>query len=248
MSSTEVERREETPIDPPAARSRAIVLADGDMSARADLDVSWPGWSDGVEIVVAADGGARHAAELGLAISHWTGDGDSLAAPEIERLRSAGAIVKLVDPEKDESDTELAIAEAVAAGAVEIVILGALGGLRLDHALANVSLLAHGDLGDRPAAILDAGSRVRLVRAPGPGGEPVTLPLPGRIGDGVSLIPSGGDAAGVTTAGLRYPLDDETLHLGSARGLSNIRLAAEASVVVRSGQLLVIETPVTLSQ
>jgi thiamine pyrophosphokinase len=228
--------------------ARAIVLADGDMSARVDLDVSWPGWSDGVDIVVAADGGARHAAELGLAISHWTGDGDSLAAPEIERLRSAGAVVKLVDPEKDESDTELAIGEAVAAGAVEIVILGALGGLRVDHAIANVSLLAHRDLGDRPVAILDAGARVRLVRASGTGGASVILPLPGRIGDGVSLIPSGGDADGVTTAGLRYPLDNETLYLGSARGLSNIRLAAEASVAVRRGQLLVIETPATLSQ
>ena len=247
MSAPDPKPREATPIEPPAARSRAIVLADGDMSARADLDVSWPGWSDGVEIVVAADGGARHATELGLAVSHWTGDGDSLAAPEIERLRSAGASVKLVDPEKDESDTELAIAEAVAAGAAEIVILGAMGGLRLDHALANVSLLAHRDLGDRPAAILDAGSRVRLVRAPGPGGTPVALALPGRIGDGVSLIPSGGDVVGVTTAGLRYALDDETLHLGSARGLSNVRLAGAASVVVRGGQLLVIETPVTLS-
>jgi thiamine pyrophosphokinase len=241
-------KAEDQPASPRGSRRRirAIVLADGDMATRAELDASWPGWSDGVAIVVGADGGARHAAELGLAISHWTGDGDSLAATEIERLRTAGAIVKLVSREKDESDTELAIGEAVAAGADEILLLGAMGGLRLDHALANVSLLAHHDIRDRPVSILDGGARIRLIRAPNADRTPAALSLSGRIGDGVSLIPSGGDVEGVTTTGLRYPLDDEPLRVGAARGLSNVRVAADAALTVRRGLLLIIETPATL--
>lgn len=231
-----------------AARQRTVILADGDVAARSELDAAWPGWSEGIDRVIAADGGARHAEPLGLAIDGWVGDGDSVAPGTLERLRAAGIRVDVSNRDKDESDTELAIDAAVAGGADEIVVLGAFGGPRLDHAIANLSLLAHPALGRRPAELLDASARIRLVQAPGADGGPVTFPLPGRIGDLVTLIPFGGDVDGVRTSGLRYPLDDEPLRIGPARGLSNVRLGADASVVVRGGRLLVIETPVTLSR
>ena len=229
-------------------RRRAIILADGDVAARADLDTAWPRWAAGVDRVVAADGGARHAPELGLTIDRWVGDGDSLAADEIERLRAAGTRIDLVPADKDESDTELAIDAAIADGAQELIVLGAFGGPRLDHAIANLSLLAHPGLGGRPTVLLDAGARVRLVQAPGGDGAALTVPLPGRVGDLVSLIPFGVDVEGVRSSGLRYPLLDETLRSGPARGLSNVRLASDASIVVGRGRLLVIESPVTLSR
>ena len=226
---------------------RAIVLADGDVAERSQLDASWPGWSDGVAVVVAADGGARHATRLGLPIYRWVGDGDSIDPAELEALRTRGIPIDLVAADKDQSDTELAIDAAVAAGADEVIVLGAFGGRRLDHAIANLTLLAHPALGARSALLLDGSARVRLVRAPAPDGGPVTALLPGRIGDLVSLIPFGGDAERITTAGLHYPLRDETLLLGSARGLSNVRHAADASFVLGRGLILVIETPATLS-
>ena len=229
-------------------RRRTIVLADGDVAARSALDLAWPGWADGVDRVVAADGGARHAPERGLTIDRGVGDGDSLAADEIERLRIAGTRVDLAERDKDESDTELAIDAAIADGADEIVVLGAFGGPRLDHAIANVSLLGHPGLGRRPMVLLDAGARVRLVDAPDPDGRPVHVPLPGRVGDLVSLIPFGVDAEGVRTDGLRYPLRGETLRSGPARGRWNVRLAADASVTGGRGRLLLIESPATLSR
>lgn len=234
------------PGDPAGAR-RAIVLADGDVSERSALDAAWPGWSAAVTFVVAADGGARHAARLGLRIDHWVGDGDSIDPDELDALRDNGVPIDLVATDKDESDTELAIDAAVAAGADEVIILGAFGGRRLDHAIANLTLLAHPALGRRPAVLLDGSARVRLVRAPGSDGGPVALQLPGRVGDLVSLIPFGGDADGIRTEGLHYPLRGETLVLGSARGLSNLRRAANASLVLGGGAILVIETPATLS-
>ncbi len=226
---------------------RALVLADGDVADRAALDAGWPGWSDGIGVVVAADGGARHAARLGFAIDRWVGDGDSIDPAELERLRAAGVPLDLVAAEKDESDTELAIAAAARTGAEEVVVLGAFGGPRLDHAIANLALLAHPVLEGRLATLLDAAVRARLVRAPGPDGRPVALALPGRVGDLVSLIPFGGDVLGVVTDGLQYPLADETLNLGSARGLSNVRRSDAAGITVGSGLVLVIETPATLS-
>ncbi|HEY1168364.1 MAG TPA: hypothetical protein VGE81_05230 [Candidatus Limnocylindrales bacterium] len=47
---------------------------------------------------------------------------------------------------------------------------------------------------------------------------------------------------GVSTDGLLYSLRDEDLLPGPARGLSNVRVAADASVTLRGGRLLVIET------
>jgi len=226
----------------PRGGYRAAILADGDAPDRAELDAAWPGWDDGLALVVAADGGARHATGLGVLIDRWVGDGDSLPAAALEELRAAGIPVELVAAEKDETDTELALRAAVDAGATDVVILGAFGGPRLDHALANAALLAHPSLAGRRAQLLDRGSRVRLLRGP------ATLALDGRSGDLISLIPFGADAEGVTTDGLRYPLRRETLVLGTARGVSNVRVGEHATVAVEGGAVLVVETPVTLSR
>jgi thiamine pyrophosphokinase len=213
---------------------------------RAALDAAWPGWSDGIDLVVAADGGARGATRLGLQIDRWVGDGDSLDAGELDRLAAAGIPIERSATDKDESDAELAVLAAVRFGADDLTILGALGGSRVDHALANVALLAHPTLVGRSVRLLDAGARIRLAIAPDARGGPVTVELSGRIGDLVSLLPFGGDVSGITTRGLRYPLRGEDLRVGPARGLSNVRIAPDAAVELRAGRLLVVESPATL--
>jgi thiamine pyrophosphokinase len=224
----------------------ALILADGDAPARADLDLAWPGWDAQLGLVIAADGGARHASRLEVTIDAWVGDGDSLDAEGMAALLAAGVPMERVSPDKDESDTELAVREALRRGAEGIVIVGGLGGTRIDHALANIDLLALAGLEGRPAALLDARSRISLMRAPGPDGAPVVRALPGRAGDLVSLLPMGAGVVGVTTDGLAFPLADEPLPVGPARGLSNVRTLPEATVTVRAGLLLVVESPASL--
>ena len=224
---------------------KAIVVADGDVPARAALDAGWPRWDAGASIVIAADGGWEKAVSLGLRPRLLVGDADSLtpekyaaaaATPGLEVERSPAA--------KDESDAELAMIAALARGATHVTILGALGGRRFDHALANVGLLALPDPAVAEAELLDAHTRVRLLRAPVPGGGPATMSLDGPTGDLVSLLPINASAEGVTTRGLGYPLRDEDLPPGPARGLSNVRAAASASVSLRRGSLVVVETRV----
>ncbi len=219
----------------------ALILADGIVSPVPDLDTSWPGWSDGVDLVIAADGGARHAAALGRRLDLWVGDGDSLGAAELDDLAASGVPIRRAPVDKDESDAELALLAAVAAGVTRITVLGALGGERIDHGLANVWLLGHVRLAGCDVRLVDASVRIRLV---GPG----RTDLGGRTGDLVSLLPFGGDAAGVTTDGLRYPLRDEALPSGPSRGLSNVRESGGAVLTVGSGRILVVETPATLSR
>lgn len=188
------------------------------------------------DFVVAADGGA-------LALERWkvlphliVGDMDSLGEAGVERFARQGIPVAQFSEAKDESDLELAVAHAIGVGATEIVLLGALGGDRLDHETANLLLLADpGYDGVRLEARRGA-LRIRGLRGEG------TLSLASPVGALVTLLPVNGDAEGITTEGLRYPLSDETLRFGRARGLSNEVASLPANVKVHKGSLLVFET------
>jgi thiamine pyrophosphokinase len=223
--------------------SQAIVLADGDVGSRAAIDDAWPGWLASDPFVVAADGGARHAGPLGLRIDRWVGDGDSLGDAGVAQLLAEGVPVDRAPFDKDESDTELAVEAALARAPQAITLLGALGGPRLDHALANLALLGLPELRGIDVRLVAADARVRSLDATD---APTRVELVGRAGDLVSLLPVGGDALGVTTDGLAYPLDDEVLRAGRTRGLSNRRTVATATVQLRGGRLLIVETPATL--
>ena len=224
----------------------AILVGDGDVPTRAALDAGWPGWAANVDLVIAADGGARKAGRAGLAPDLVVGDGDSLGESGLAEVRAAGIALEPADPAKDESDLELAVLAAVARGAGHLTVLGALGGPRFDHAIANAWLLAHPALEGRATVLLDARTRIRLLASHTAGEAapegPAVVILAGRAGDLVSLFPFGGDAAGVTTEGLAYPLRDEPLQVGPARGLSNERTGTEARVSLRTGCLLIVET------
>jgi thiamine pyrophosphokinase len=210
---------------------RAVVVAHGDVlpSDRAVIDAN--------DYVVAADGGA-FALERWKILPHLVvGDMDSLGDAGVERMARQGVPVAKFSAAKDESDLELAVAQAIEVGATEIVLLGALGGDRLDHETANLLLLADpGYDGVRLEARRGA-LRIRPVRGEG------SLSLAGPIGALVTLLPVNGDADGVTTTGLRFPLRDETLRFGRARGLSNEVISLPATVTVSKGSLLVFETP-----
>ena len=218
------------------------MVADGDVPPAAALESAWPGWSVGVVDVIAADGGYARAVGIGLAPTVLVGDLDSLDGTHVDAAAAAGVTILRFPAAKDESDTELALVEAVRLGATRITVLGAFGGARLDHALANLWLLAHPALDAVPVVLLDATTRASLVSAPGPDGGAVERDLAGRVGATVSLLPFAADVIGVTTLGLRYPLRGEPLAPGPARGLSNVGERPDAAVRVERGRLLVVET------
>jgi thiamine pyrophosphokinase len=218
----------------------AVVLLDGRAPERAALDAAWPGWARDVALVVAADGGAAAAGGLGLTIDRWVGDADSIGSDKLADLRSAGVVVDLRPVDKDATDGELAVEAALEAGATRLTLVGALGGSRLDHLLANLGLLRLAVDAGASATVIDPEARVSLVI--GPGG----IELDGRTGDLVSLLPIGERAAGMQTTGLRYALAGADLLPGRTRGVSNVRTDPRATVSLRSGRLLVVEVPATV--
>jgi thiamine pyrophosphokinase len=214
---------------------RAVIVASGDVAPADARHV------DAADLVIAADGGADALERLGHRPDRLVGDLDSAEPALVERLAAAGAVIERHPADKEASDTELALADALEAGATEVVILGALGGARLDHALANVLLLAGPALADHDIRLVHGPTTVRLV------GDRGRLGLEGDAGDLVSLLPIGGDAVGVSTDGLRWGLRGATLALGPSRGLSNEIVRAPASVAIDDGRLLVVETAIERS-
>ncbi len=128
---------------------------------------------------------------------------------------------------------------AIERGATAITILGALGGARFDHTMANVMLLA---AFESPAIrIVDDSSTCWLLRGPG------SSEIAGRPGDLLSLIPLTAEASGIHTTNLYYPLRGETLRFGRPRGVSNVLTAEHATVTLQNGLLLIIHTDAAMS-
>jgi thiamine pyrophosphokinase len=205
---------------------RAIILANGD-------PVAGPLALPDDAVVIAADGGLNLAPGLGLTVDIVIGDMDSVAADDLGRAERSGARIERHLTDKDVTDLELALDAAIAAGADDITIVGGAGG-RLDHFLANAMLLC-ADGYDRVMLHWMTGNETVAPCSPE---RPVHLE--GRTGDLVSLIPVGGAALGVTTTGLRWRLDGGGLAPGSTTGISNEMAAAEATVAIEDGKLLVV--------
>jgi len=209
------------------------VLAGGELREPQSLRLRLGGFP--ADLVIAADGGARHAATLGLSLDAVVGDLDSLSSQIVSDLARLGASIHRHPADKNEIDLELALLHAAAAGATEIVVVGATGA-RLDMTLANVMLLLHPGVRGTRVELWD-GDQTGFVVVP-PGGE-----LPGAVGDTLSLIPLGGEARGVVTDGLAFPLHGETLAVGPARGVSNRIVRVGARLALDQGALLVVHTP-----
>ena len=210
---------------------KVVVIANGPMEEQ-------PVYHDvvrGAELIVCADGGANMAMSNGWHPNVLVGDMDSVAPTILAELESSGCAVVRHSPRKDETDLELALTEAVKAGATDIIVLGATGG-RFDHTFANVMLLSMPVLVGRRVMILDGDTEILLIRDEGH--------VRGCPGDTVSLVPICGDARGVTTEGLEWQLSEGTLAFGYARGVSNVLTASMASISIKGGLLLVTHAPV----
>ncbi len=190
------------------------------------------------DLCIAADSGYLHARRLGVRVDVLVGDMDSLGADApsvIAEVKAAGGEVLRVPAEKDDTDTQLAVRLAVERGADEIVIIGGLSG-RLDHTLANLSVLEA--LGERRilARMTDGRNRVRLLKND-------SLLLANEGFRYLSLIPVDEVCRGVSIEGCRYPLSGATLRRSNAAySTSNEIVGPAALISLRRGRLYVVES------
>lgn len=180
------------------------------------------------DLVVAADSGYDQATRLGIPIDVLVGDLDSLQSTEIPDH----VLVELHPAYKDATDLELAIELVVRDQPQRLIVAGG-GGGRLDHELATAELLCS----PRWAGIEEIDWFSGRARAAVIRGRRI---LHGDSEDLITLIPVGGDASGISTVGLRWNLQDESLPAGTTRGVSNLFAGPVADIIVGSGCLLAV--------
>lgn len=191
-------------------------------------------WTAGSKLIVSADSGAEHARKLGLQVNTIIGDLDSIS-PETLRFfedQKNPRCVIIQVPEQEHNDFEKALNYLSERWNGAVRILGMTDG-RTDHTLSNLSvMLRYSDKfssieafdGEFIHSFLTTKHNHRSIECP--------------IGTTISLMPYG-EAIGVTTENLRYPLSKETLRLGEREGLSNISTASPVSISIESGALLI---------
>lgn len=184
------------------------------------------------DLVIAVDGGGLVCLEGGVTPDALIGDLDSSDSETVDRLLALGVPVHRFPAEKDSTDLELAIGEARAQGADEIVVTAATSG-RLDHTLAVLAALAAAaDL--RPRIVEPDLSAWLLARS---GRRELTLV---GVGTTASLIPWGGIAL-VSARGVRWPLDHGEIGPESTLGVSNVIISRDgATFSLHQGVALVL--------
>jgi len=182
------------------------------------------------EYVLACDGGLRHCLAMGITPHAIIGDMDS--APPDALAYYAHVPILTFPPEKDATDLELAMAHLYEKGAQTVLALGALGG-RFDHQLAHLHVMAGARARGMDLLLQDETTRVQYVTT--------HTTLHRHHGETVSLYPFG-LAEGIVTRGLLYPLCNEPLPPGVARGTSNQMTADTAEIALDRGAIVVVQS------
>ena len=185
--------------------------------------------------IIAADRGLEACVSLGIEPDHVIGDFDSLDPKVKASFLAKEKNVTKLNPIKDDTDTEAALALAFEKTEGDILILGGTG-TRMDHVLGNIGILGQDFVRGRSVQILDEHNRIRLADGP------LTIKKSEQYGKYVSLLPLTTEVRGVTLEGMYYPLHNFTLTSYTSIGISNEIVEEEARISFDEGVLVVIES------
>jgi thiamine pyrophosphokinase len=187
------------------------------------------------QLVIAADSGLHGAIDLGLRVNVVIGDMDSVDKAVLAAVEANGTTVTQLPRDKDSTDAELALLKAVEMGANKIVLITK-GGGRLDHELGVFAVLQNPSLRHCTIEALWDNSILHLIHGP------ASVTITGNVGSNVGLIAAGGTASGISTAGLKWALTNESLTPHSSRGISNQLIEETATISVQTGSLFVVQS------
>ena len=186
--------------------------------------------------IIAVDRGLEVLYELDIMPNHVVGDFDSVNIEILQFYQNNSQIIfHKYNPEKDNTDTDIALKLAIELNSSNITIMGALG-KRMDHALANVHILKDALEVGIPCKILDAHNKIYLVK------DNITLVKNKTYGKYISFIPLTTTVEGITLEGFKYPLNNASLSIGLSLGISNEIVEEVATVELKQGILIVIES------
>ena len=201
---------------------------DGDFAERLIM-------SSGFEVIIAADRGMDFLYEHKITPDIIVGDFDSVKNEALSYFKEKGmSDIHVLNPEKDDTDSECALQIALDYGADHIIIIGATG-TRIDHVLGNISLLGKAMSEGKMAELLDTHNRIRMID------NELEIEKNKQYGKYVSIIPVCKNNK-ITLEGFKYPLKDYTFEGFNTLGISNEIVDDIAKITVNEGQYIVIES------
>ena len=185
------------------------------------------------ELRIVVDGALEVTHRLGIKPDFIVGDFDTVNQTLLENYEKH--IILRHPPEKDQTDTELAIETALASGCSRLVFFGATGS-RLDHSLGNIFLLEGLLKQGIEAEIINENNRLYLKN------QDFTLLRKETRGNFVSLLPLTETVDTVTLCGFKYPVENLTFHREKTLGISNEITEEEAKIEFSQGIFIVVES------
>lgn len=176
------------------------------------------------DLVIGADGGGNILLKAGFTPDVVIGDLDSFQESGRDNFQL------ILDKDQETNDLEKALGFAKNKGAENVTVLGAFG-LRMDHSLKNLSVMKQFHSQFNQLVFKDAYFDAFLINSP----FETSLPLKTTV----SLFPLSGKVTGITTQGLKYPLQNESLINGIRDGTSNINVETKIKITFDSGDLLI---------
>ena len=203
---------------------RCVIVSGGDFSPVSGLLQE--------DFVIACDRGYQWCEQMGLKPDLLISDFDSYDGPVAQDIRLDRHI-----PEKDDTDTMLAVRYAVEHGFRSIIVCCALGG-RLDHLIANLQAMLFAQTHGVSAVLQCEDTEIFTLRNS-------SLKLPRRDGWSLSVFALDGPCRGVCIRGAKYPLENAELIPSLPLGVSNQWIAEEAVISVLEGTLMIVLSELT---
>ena len=187
--------------------------------------------------IIAVDGGLAALSRLQLKPDAIVGDFDSVAEDILAEYKNSSDNItwEIHKPEKDETDTELALNTAIGLGCSKLVLLGATGG-RMDHFIGNLHLLYACLKKGVEAAIVDEKNWITVIDK---GRTFLAETLWGKY---ISFLPLCGEVKKITLTGFKYPLYEKDIDLGTSLCISNELTGEEGTIEFASGTLICIQS------
>jgi len=208
---------------------KCVIIANGDL----DYTKQIVDRIRDAELIISADGGARHLRALNILPHAMIGDFDSIHPDDRLFFNEKQIQTIAFSSRKDHTDTELCLSWALENKATDITFLGVTG-TRLDHTLANIFLLKKLASQHIPARIINKNNEIHMITD--------FIALKGGPKEFLSIIPITPKVTGITLKGLEYQMVNGTLEMGTCMGVSNAFKDTMASVSIKKGVLIVIKS------
>lgn len=191
---------------------------------------------DEYDLIIACDKGYEYANQLNIEPDIIIGDFDSADESKARGLTKALKTEILTYPvEKDDTDTMLAIKEAIKRGTTSITIVCALGN-RLDHTIANVQSIHYAVLRGVMCELVSKNERLAGYAGP------ATFEISKKNQYSLSLFALSDECTGVSISGAKYCVDDVKLTNSFPLGLGNQIKDDKAIISIKTGEILVVES------